>query len=128
MAQIRVLIIDDEIGFSSVLAKRLGRREVDVSTASCGEEALHLLTQNTYHVAILDMNMPGMNGLQVLRAIKKDYPFVEVILLTGNADIKSAQASMNAGAFDFILKPADTEIISNKIIDAARISGQQNRI
>ncbi|WP_320175374.1 response regulator [Maridesulfovibrio sp.] len=128
MKQIRVLIIDDEVGFSSVLAKRLRRREVDVSTAACGEEALHQLTKSTYNVIILDMNMPGMNGIQVLRAIKKDYPSVEVILLTGNSDIKNAQASMNAGAFDFILKPADTEISSNKIIDADRISRQHNRI
>ncbi len=120
MNRIRVLLVDDEEGFSSVLAKRLVRRAVDIDTAACGEEALHRLEKEPYQVVVLDMKMPGMNGLEVLRMIKTRHPQVEVILLTGNADMNSALASMTAGAFDFMLKPANTEILMNRIVDAAR--------
>ncbi|NDV22710.1 response regulator [Desulfovibrio sp. JC022] len=120
MKSVRVLLVDDEEGFSSVLAKRLSRRAVDVSTALCGEEALHRLETHDYQVVVLDMKMPGMNGLEVLRIIKTEHPQVEVIVLTGNTDMKSALASMTAGAFDLMLKPANTEILINRIVDAAR--------
>ncbi|TIH18102.1 response regulator [Marinifilum sp. JC120] len=120
MKSVRVLLVDDEEGFSSVLAKRLSRRAVDVSTSLCGEDALHRLETDDYQVVVLDMKMPGMNGLEVLRIIKTRHPHVEVIFLTGNTDMKSALASMTAGAFDFMLKPANTEILMNRIVDAAR--------
>ncbi|WP_432734977.1 response regulator [Maridesulfovibrio sp. FT414] len=122
MKNIRILLVDDEDGFSSVLAKRLGRRAVDVTTAAGGEEALQCLDTELFQVVVLDMKMPGMNGLQVLRIIKNRYPQVEVILLTGNADMDSAVQAMTAGAFDFMLKPANTEILMNRIVDAARSS------
>lgn len=123
MKNIRVLLVDDEEGFSSVLAKRLSRRSVDITTALCGEEALGRLDKESYQVVVLDMKMPGMNGLDVLKMIKARHPEVEVILLTGNADMGSALAAMTAGAFDFMLKPANTEILMNRIVDAAENNG-----
>ncbi|WP_320006230.1 response regulator [Maridesulfovibrio sp.] len=120
MRKIRILLIDDEKGFSSVLAKRLTRRGVEVITAEDGADGLFKLDMEFFQVVILDMKMPGMNGLQVLKTIKNRHPGVEVILLTGNADMESALAAMNAGAFDFILKPANTEILTNRIYDAAK--------
>ena len=122
MRNIRILLIDDEEGFSSVLAKRLTRRGVEVVTATDGAEGLFKLDTEIFQVVVLDMKMPGMNGLQVLKTIKNRHPYVEVILLTGNADMNSALASMNAGAFDFMLKPANTEILTHRIYDAAKNS------
>lgn len=122
MKNIRVLLVDDEEDFSSVLAKRLCRRSVDVTTAIGGEEALNRLDSELYQVVVLDMKMPGMNGMQVLRSIKNRHPLIEVILLTGNADMNTALEAMTAGAFDFILKPANTEILTYRITDAARSS------
>ncbi|NDV27825.1 response regulator [Desulfovibrio sp. JC010] len=122
MKNIRILLIDDEEGFSSVLAKRLTRRGVEVITAADGAEGLLKLDTELFQVVVLDMKMPGMNGLQVLKTIKNRHPSVEVILLTGNADMDSALASMNAGAFDFMLKPANTEILTHRIYDAAKNS------
>ncbi|WP_319778181.1 response regulator [Maridesulfovibrio sp.] len=122
MKNIRILLIDDEEGFSSVLAKRLSRRGVEVVTAADGAAGLLRLEIELFQVVILDMQMPGMNGLQVLKTIKNRHPNVEVILLTGNADMDSALASMNAGAFDFMLKPANTEILTHRIYDAAKSS------
>ncbi len=126
MKNIRILLVDDEEGFSSVLAKRMSRRSVDVSTVTSGEEALHLLETELFQVVVLDMKMPGMDGLQVLRSIKNRHPKVEVILLTGNADMDSALESMTAGAFDFLLKPANTEILMHRINDAATRSASRN--
>lgn len=123
MKNIRVLLVDDEEVFSSVLAKRLSRRSVEITTAQCGEEALGRLDNEAYQVVVLDMKMPGMNGLDVLKMIKARHPEIEVILLTGNADMGSALAAMNEGAFDFMLKPANTEILMNRIVDAAQHNG-----
>ncbi|WP_320172234.1 response regulator [Maridesulfovibrio sp.] len=119
MKNIRVLLVDDEEGFSSVLAKRLNRRGVEVTTAVSGEEALQYLDTELYHVVILDMKMPGMDGMQALRIIKNRHPLVEVILLTGNADMDCAVQSMTSGAFDFMLKPVSTESLLHRISDAA---------
>ncbi len=120
MKNIRVLLIDDEEGFSSVLAKRLSKRGLEVTTAAGGGEGLLKLDTELFQVVVLDMKMPGINGLQVLKTIKNRHPQIEVILLTGNADMNSALASMNLGAFDFILKPANTEILMHRIYDAAQ--------
>ena len=122
MKYIRILLIDDETGFSSVLGKRLARRGVEVVTARDGTEGLLKLNTEVFQVVILDMKMPGMNGLQVLKTIKNRHPSVEVIILTGNADMESAISAMNAGAFDFMLKPANTEILTHRIYDAAQKS------
>lgn len=120
MKNIRILLIDDEKGFSSVLAKRLTRRGVEVVTAEDGAEGLLKLDTEIFQVVVLDMKMPGINGLQVLKTIKNRHPGIEVILLTGNADMDSALSAMNAGAFDFMLKPANTEILTHRIYDAAK--------
>lgn len=120
MKNIRILLVDDEEGFSSVLAKRLSRRFVAVETAASGEEALYLLDTELFQVVVLDMKMPGMDGLQVLRSIKNRHPRVEVILLTGNADMDCALEAMTGGAFDFLLKPANTEILMHRINDAVK--------
>lgn len=126
MNNIRVLLVDDEEGFSSVLAKRLGRQGIKTATAAEGLEGLQKLEEELFQVVVLDMKMPGIDGLQVLKTMKDRHPEVEVILLTGNADMNTALAAMNAGAFDFMLKPANTEILLHRIFDAARSSRIKN--
>lgn len=117
---IRVLLVDDEDGFISALSKRLSRRGMDVSTAPGGEEALALLETAPVDVMVLDVKMPRMDGMQVLSLVKSRHPGVEVILLTGHADMDCALNALAAGAFDFLIKPVDIELLGCRIMAAAQ--------
>jgi DNA-binding NtrC family response regulator len=116
--QCKVLLVDDETDFLETLTKRLKKRNLTLKSASTGEEALRLLTSETVDVVVLDVRMPGMDGIQVLREIKKDYPLVEVILLTGHANVEVAITGMRWGAFDYLMKPAGIDELLYKIQDA----------
>ena len=118
--EIRVMLVDDESGFTSTLSKRLNRKGLDVHTADSGMDALSALHDEHYDVVVLDMKMPGMDGMQTLKAIKKEHPKIEVILLTGHADIRDAVDSMDEGAFDFLTKPANADLLYCRIRDAAK--------
>ncbi|GAU09169.1 response regulator [Desulfoplanes formicivorans] len=114
-----VLLIDDEEGFVQTMAKRLGKREMEVIKAFSGQEALDVLAgNNLIDVAVLDVKMPGMDGIETLKAIKKDYPLVEVIMLTGHATVESAIDGMKMGAFDYLMKPCDIDQLIAKIDEA----------
>ncbi|MUM77980.1 response regulator [Pseudodesulfovibrio sp. F-1] len=117
---IRVLLVDDEGGFISALSKRLGRRGMSATAVSDGEEALAALDREPVDVMVLDVKMPGMSGMQVLNLVKARHPEVEVILLTGYADMDCALQAMSAGAFDFLVKPVDFELLGCRIMAAAR--------
>ncbi|MFH1915501.1 MAG: response regulator [Pseudomonadota bacterium] len=117
---IRVLLVDDEDGFISALSKRLGRRGMVPTAVSGGEEALALLDREPVDVMVLDVKMPKMDGMQVLTLVKGRHPEVEVILLTGYADMDCALQAMSAGAFDFLIKPVDFELLGCRIMAAAR--------
>lgn len=117
--QISVLLVDDEADFTTALAKRLVRRGFDVRSASEAEEAFAMLERAPADVVVLDVKMPGLNGLQALKTMKQNFPGVEVILLTGHAAMNDAIESMYAGAFDFLVKPAPLELLVCKIQDAA---------
>lgn len=116
----RVLLVDDEEGFTSALSKRLTRRGLSVSCAGGGLDALAVLANEPFEVVVLDVKMPGMNGMEVLKAIKQSHPAVEVILLSGHADMNDAVDSLALGAFDFLVKPASTERLLCRIQDAAK--------
>lgn len=116
---IQVLLVDDETDFTSALAKRLERRGFVISTAADASEAFASLEKSPVDVVVLDVKMPGMDGLQTLKAIKANFPGVEVILLTGHAGMTDAIESMYSGAFDFLIKPASLELLVCKIQDAA---------
>ncbi|XPV75891.1 MAG: response regulator [Desulfovibrio sp.] len=119
MENVRVMLVDDEVGFTSTLSKRMRRQGLMVETASGGEEALGVLSTEPVDVVVLDMKMPGMDGIQTLKSIRQHHEDVEVILLTGHADIADAVESMTLGAFDFLVKPANTELLMCRIRDAA---------
>jgi len=115
-----VLLVDDEVSFVEAFAERLEIRNLDIEKAFNGEEALKVLEENkTVEVVILDVRMPGMDGIETLAEIKKRFPLVEVIMLTGHAEVESAIDGMKQGAFDYLMKPIDMDQIIAKVTEAA---------
>jgi DNA-binding NtrC family response regulator len=115
---IRALLVDDEKEFLVPLVKRLRRRKIEVHTAASGEEALETLAEEPVDVVVLDVRMPGMDGIQTLREIKIRDPGVEVIMLTGHASIEVAVEGMELGAFDYLMKPMNIDELVYKLQDA----------
>jgi DNA-binding NtrC family response regulator len=119
MLQTRILLVDDETDFVRTLERRLSRRKISVSCASSGSEGLTRLGEDPeVDVVILDVKMPNMDGIETLREIKKRFPTVEVILLSGHVGFESATQGMNLGAFDYLMKPCDLEELVAKIDEA----------
>ncbi|NSW87640.1 MAG: response regulator [Syntrophobacteraceae bacterium] len=113
-----VLLVDDEVEFLETLVKRLRKRKLDARGVTSGEEAIQALKETPADVVVLDVKMPGMGGLQTLREIKKMYPLVEVIMLTGHASMEVAIQGMEMGAFDYLMKPMDIDELVYKLQDA----------
>jgi len=113
-----VLLVDDEVEFLDTLLKRMKKRDVNVVGARSGEEALGLLEQHLVDVVVLDVKMPGMDGIQTLRELKRRHPMVEVIMLTGHASLEVAIEGMELGAFDYLMKPVDIDELLYKVEDA----------
>jgi len=111
----RILIVDDEKEFVDALAERLTLRDYDVTTCLSGEDAVETLKGLNFDVVILDVSMPGMDGVETLREIKKIKPLTEVLMLTGRATVESAIDGMKLGALDYLMKPCDTELLVSKI-------------
>ena len=121
MAVANVLLVDDEVPFVETMTKRLTKRDLEVSTAFNGQEALDILEKSrSIEVVILDVKMPGMDGLETLKKIRKKYPLVEVVMLTGHATVESAIDGMKLGAFDYLMKPCDMDILISKVGEAAK--------
>jgi DNA-binding NtrC family response regulator len=115
-----LLVVDDETEFIEVMAERLAIRGYQVFCSSTGEDALAQLEKETdIDVTVLDLKMPGMGGIEILAEIKKRHPLVQVIMLTGYATVPSAIESMKLGAFDYVVKPYDTERLIALINEAA---------
>ncbi|MFH0824945.1 MAG: response regulator [Pseudomonadota bacterium] len=119
----RVLVVDDEEDFLETLTKRLKKRKLDVMSASGGNKAIKFVSENDVDVVVCDVKMPDMNGIDVLREIKKVRPSAEVIMLTGHADMEVAIEGMELGAFDYLMKPADIDELLYKIQDAFKKKG-----
>ena len=114
----KVLIVDDEIRFIEALVKRLKKRSLVATSADSGEKALRLLDDDPVDVVVLDLRMPGMDGIDVLKEIKARHPLIEVIMLTGHANVDVAIEGMELGAFDYLMKPMDIDELLYKIQDA----------
>ncbi len=118
MEKIRLLLVDDEEAFRTTLASRLRKREFEVSQVADGNRALEAVKSDTFDVAIIDVKMPGMDGLEILRKIKNICSLTEVIMLTGHASVESGIEGMRLGAFDYLMKPCDIDDLVVKIRDA----------
>ena len=118
MNSFSVLIVDDEKEFLETLVKRLKKRNLDAKGAENGENALKMLTHNTVDVVVLDVRMPGMDGIETLRKIKDDFPLIEVVMLTGHASMEVAVEGMEIGAFDYLMKPVEIDELVYKLQDA----------
>ncbi len=122
---IKILIVDDEKDFVEMFSLRLTGQGEKVSTAYSGQEALDLLATTQIDVVILDIRMPGMDGIETLRKIKANHPLVEVILLTGHGSTQTAVEGLKEGAFDYLMKPADFKDINEKLINAFKRKDEQ---
>lgn len=123
--KISVLLVDDEKEFIDVLAERLEARDFVVSRAYNGDRALALLQEQHVDVAIVDVLMPGKDGIATLREMKSLAPLVEVIMLTGHATVESGVEGMKLGAFDYLMKPAETTDLVEKIVKAYKRKAEQ---
>jgi two-component system OmpR family response regulator len=118
MESVRVLLVDDEDDFRTTLANRLRKRKMEVAEAESGRSAINLLKQGTFDVVVLDVRMPGMDGIETLKEIKRIDPQMEVIMLTGHASVESGIEGMRLGAFDYLMKPCEINELLLKIQDA----------
>ena len=126
---IDILIVDDEKDFVEMLSLRLADQGHRIRAAYSGEQGLAALDDSECDVVILDIRMPGMDGITALKAIKAQHPVVEVILLTGHGTIDTAVEGLKSGAFDYVQKPADFDELLGKL-EAARLrkADQEERI
>ncbi len=116
-----IMLVDDEVPFVETMAKRLNLRNIETISAFSGEECLEKLkTHQALDVIVLDIKMPGMDGIETLRNIKRASPLAEVIMLTGHATVESAIDGMKLGAFDFLMKPCDIEELIGKVEEATQ--------
>ena len=114
--KIKILLVDDEVKFLKAVAERLGMKGFDVTTADNGEGAVHAARQGGFDVAVLDLQMPGMDGMQVLKILKQNHKFIEIIMLTGHATVDSAVECTKLGVFKYLEKPYDFD----KLVEALK--------
>ena len=113
-----MMLVDDEERFLQTTSKLLRKKGLEVVTALSGFEALERLETEPIHVVILDVKMPGMDGAEALKEIKRRFPLVEVIMLTGHATVEAAIEGLRSGAADFLMKPTDPDEIIQKAREA----------
>lgn len=118
METCKVLVVDDELDFLETIVKRLQRRGIAVAGAESGKAALELIETEAIDVVILDVRMPGMDGIETLKEMKLRRPLMEVIMLTGHASVESGMQGMQLGAFDYVMKPAGIDELLEKIRQA----------
>ncbi|MDZ7697998.1 MAG: response regulator [Deltaproteobacteria bacterium] len=121
----RVLVVDDEKEFVEMLSLRLQEVGEKVTAAYSGRECLDMLKDTQIDVVILDIKMPGMDGMETLREIKKRFPLVEVIMLTGHGSAETAVEGMKLGAYDYLMKPADFDDLTTKLQGARKRKEEQ---
>ena len=125
MSVLRVLIVDDEAELVSALTERLALRGFDAQGVTTGADALAFLEEESCDVVLLDVKMPGLGGLEVIRRIKTQHPNLEVILLTGHGSVKSVEEGMALGAFDYLMKPVKIDNLVRILTAAGSKPGGQ---
>ena len=118
MSPIKLLLVDDETGFVDVLSKRLAKRKIKVTNAYNGTDAIQALRKEQFDIAVLDLKMDDMDGLEVLKIFKKMDPEMPVLMLTGHGSEQAAREGIESGAFDYLTKPYELEDLIEKIREA----------
>ena len=124
---VRVILVDDEVSFVTVLAKRLSLRGLDTVATTSGPQAIQSLRGQDFDVAVLDLKMDRMDGMEVLRIFRQMLPSMRVIMLTGHGGESEARQAIMAGAFDYIIKPCEFEDLLAKIEKAAAAARQNHQ-
>jgi DNA-binding response OmpR family regulator len=122
----RVLLVDDEVDFLDILAERMRSRGLDVTCATSGEQALHEADRGTFDAVVLDLAMPGLDGLETLRRLRETQPEIQVMILSGRATVQTAVEAIHLGAIDIFEKPTDVDTLVKRIraARAARLAEQ----
>lgn len=118
MKEFSVLVVDDEEEFRDLTVKILAKRGIKAMSAESGKKALEILKHRTMDVVLLDVKMPEMDGIETLRQIHKLKPLVQVVLLTGHASVESGVDGMKLGAFDYLMKPIEIDLLLEKLTEA----------
>jgi DNA-binding NtrC family response regulator len=118
MAKDRVLLVDDEVDFLEALAERLQRRGLEVTSATSGREALTAVAEQTFDAVVLDLAMPGLDGIETLRRLREAQPNLQVMILSGRATVQTAVEATQLGATDIFEKPTDVETLVERIRSA----------
>jgi DNA-binding response OmpR family regulator len=118
MEKLRVLMVDDETEFLRAMVKVLRKRGMDVSGEESGQDALDRMEKEPFDVVVLDFMMPGLDGMETLKRIKRKWPDTEVIMLTAVGSVEMGLEGMRQGAFDYVLKPAEIDDLMEKIRQA----------
>lgn len=119
----KLLLVDDEAGYVQVLAKRMARRNIEVTPALSGSEAIRVLRDGSFDVAVLDLKMEDMDGIEVLKIFKMMDPTMPVIMLTGHGSETAARQGIEFGAYDYLTKPCDLMELIHKIREACGKKG-----
>lgn len=122
----RLLLVDDEERFRDTLAKRLKETGYDVAGAASGMDALETLAKEKFDIVVMDIQMPGMSGIETLSEIRAKHIGVEVIMLTGHGDVSSAVEGMRLGAYDYLMKPYEYEYLVVKIQEAFKVKKERD--
>ena len=115
MKEMKVLLVDDEQKFVEALSERLQMRDLENETVYDGEEALSFVNDKEPDVMVLDLKMPGIDGMEVLRRVKKKFPAIRVIILTGHGTDRDEEESRRIGVYDYLKKPVDIEVLVSRI-------------
>ena len=112
---VRLLLVDDEVGYLEVLSKRLGRRGFEVTAARSGAEAIRALRDRDFDLAVVDLKMEDIDGIELLKILRQMLPGLKVIMLTGHGSERAARDGLSQGAFDYLMKPVDLELLVARI-------------
>ncbi len=112
---VRLLLVDDEVGYLEVLSKRLSRRGFEVTAARSGAEAIRALRDRDYDLAVVDLKMEDIDGIELLKILRQMLPGLKVIMLTGHGSERAARDGLSQGAFDYLMKPVDLELLVARI-------------
>ncbi len=119
-----ILLIDDELTFLETVITRLRLRGIEAEGVDSGEKALEAMRAKLFDAVVLDVSMPGMDGVATLRELKRINPEVPVIMLTGHATLETADEGMELGAFDYMMKPCPIDELLDKVSEAIRSRGK----